>query len=69
MSTRGGRYTPRTPARRELTVVTHEISFARDVADRVVFADGLRILEEGPPNAMLSCPRHPRTRAFLGAAR
>jgi hypothetical protein len=47
----------------------YEIKLGRDVADRVVFVDGRRILEEGPPNAMLSWPRHPRTRAFLEAAR
>lgn len=50
---------------RTLIVVTHEISFARDVADRVVFmADG-RIVEQGTPDAVLEHPREARTRDFL----
>ena len=48
-----------------MLVVTHEMSFARDVADRVVFIDGGVIVEEGPPNELLSAPRHERTRRFL----
>ncbi|GAA4831540.1 amino acid ABC transporter ATP-binding protein [Kitasatospora terrestris] len=48
-----------------LVVVTHEIGFAREVADRVVFMDGGRILEQGPPGEVLDRPRHPRTREFL----
>ncbi|MCD0485499.1 amino acid ABC transporter ATP-binding protein [Streptacidiphilus sp. ASG 303] len=48
-----------------LVIVTHEIGFAREVADRVVFLDEGRILEEGPPAEVLDHPRHPRTRAFL----
>jgi polar amino acid transport system ATP-binding protein len=48
-----------------LIVVTHEISFAREVADTVVFLDGGRILEQGPPSQVLGSPRHPRTREFL----
>ncbi|MEU3029582.1 amino acid ABC transporter ATP-binding protein [Streptomyces incarnatus] len=48
-----------------MIVVTHEIAFAREVADRVVFmADG-RIVEQGPPAAVLDAPREERTRAFL----
>jgi polar amino acid transport system ATP-binding protein len=48
-----------------MIVVTHEMSFARDVADRVVMmADG-QIVEEGPPAEIFSAPRHPRTQAFL----
>ncbi|MER6733456.1 amino acid ABC transporter ATP-binding protein [Streptomyces puniciscabiei] len=49
-----------------MIVVTHEIAFAREVADTVVFmADG-RIVEQGPPGEVLDRPRHERTRAFLG---
>jgi len=48
-----------------LIVVTHEIGFAREVADEVVFMDQGRILESGPPNLVLVQPRHPRTAAFL----
>lgn len=48
-----------------MIVVTHEIGFARDVADRVVFmADGT-ILEEGEPKGFFASPSHPRARAFL----
>ncbi|MEV6296473.1 amino acid ABC transporter ATP-binding protein [Streptomyces sp. NPDC051896] len=48
-----------------MIVVTHEITFAREVADTVVFmADG-RIVEQGPPAEVLDRPRHERTRAFL----
>ncbi|WP_405874473.1 MULTISPECIES: amino acid ABC transporter ATP-binding protein [unclassified Streptomyces] len=48
-----------------MIVVTHEIGFAREVADTVVFmADG-RIVEQGPPGDVLDAPRHERTRAFL----
>ncbi len=48
-----------------MLVVTHEMDFARDVADRVVFmADGI-IVEEGPPGAIFSAPANPRTRQFL----
>jgi len=48
-----------------MIVVTHEMGFARDVADRVVFMDHGRILEEGHPEAIFTGPRNPRTRAFL----
>jgi polar amino acid transport system ATP-binding protein len=48
-----------------MIVVTHEISFAREAADRVIFMDGGRIVEEGPPGQVLVNPSHPRTRAFL----
>ncbi|WP_318215481.1 amino acid ABC transporter ATP-binding protein [Streptomyces sp. SCL15-6] len=48
-----------------LVIVTHEIGFAREVADRIVFmADG-RIVEQGPPTEVLDHPRHERTRDFL----
>ncbi|MET9448715.1 amino acid ABC transporter ATP-binding protein [Streptomyces cinerochromogenes] len=49
-----------------LVIVTHEIGFAREVADRVVFMDGGRIVEQGPPGQVLDHPRHQRTRDFLG---
>ncbi|WP_213453465.1 amino acid ABC transporter ATP-binding protein [Rhizomonospora bruguierae] len=48
-----------------MMVVTHEMTFARDVADRVVFMDGGGIVEQGPPAEVLSRPRHERTRSFL----
>jgi polar amino acid transport system ATP-binding protein len=51
-----------------MIVVTHELSFAREVADRVaVMCDGL-IIESGPPEIVLSDPKDPRARAFLGRA-
>ncbi|MBZ6138463.1 amino acid ABC transporter ATP-binding protein [Streptomyces olivaceus] len=48
-----------------MIVVTHEIGFAREVADTVVFMDDGRIVEQGPPGDLLDRPRHERTRAFL----
>jgi polar amino acid transport system permease protein len=48
-----------------MIVVTHEIRFARDVADRVVFMDGGEIIEEGPPSQVIDNPSHDRTRKFL----
>ncbi|WP_405444369.1 amino acid ABC transporter ATP-binding protein [Streptomyces avidinii] len=48
-----------------MIVVTHEIGFAREVADTVVFMDGGAVVEQGPPAAVLDDPRHVRTRAFL----
>ncbi|WP_273565105.1 amino acid ABC transporter permease/ATP-binding protein [Methylobacterium sp. NMS14P] len=48
-----------------LVIVTHEIGFAREVADHVVFMEEGRILEQGPPARVLADPDHPRTRAFL----
>jgi polar amino acid transport system ATP-binding protein len=41
------------------------MSFARDIANRVCFLDGGRIVEEGPPEQMFSAPREPRTQQFL----
>jgi ABC-type polar amino acid transport system ATPase subunit len=49
-----------------MIVVTHEIGFAREVADRVVFMDGGVIVEEGPPAQILDNPREERTKQFLG---
>ncbi|MER8378027.1 MULTISPECIES: amino acid ABC transporter ATP-binding protein [unclassified Mesorhizobium] len=59
--------TMRDLARQGLTmiVVTHEIGFAREAADRVVFMDDGNVIEAGPPDEVLAKPRHPRTRAFL----
>ena len=48
-----------------LLIVTHEIGFAREVADTVLFMDKGRIIEAGPPSQVLSRPRHPRTIEFL----
>jgi len=50
-----------------MIVVTHEIGFAREVADRIIFMDGGRILEEGPPSQVLSSPTNDRAQAFLAA--
>ena len=49
-----------------MIVVTHEIGFAREVADRVVFMDGGVIVEEGPPADVLENPKEERTKQFLG---
>jgi polar amino acid transport system ATP-binding protein len=48
-----------------MIVVTHEMAFAREVADRVVFMDTGLVVEEGPPAELLARPRHERTRRFL----
>ena len=48
-----------------MVVVTHEMGFAREVADRVLFLDGGVLVEQGPPDAVLSRPQHPRTQDFL----
>ena len=48
-----------------LIVVTHEVRFAKEVADRVIFMDEGRIVEEGPPAQVLGNPKEPRTRRFL----
>ncbi|MFE6039444.1 amino acid ABC transporter ATP-binding protein [Streptomyces sp. NPDC056452] len=48
-----------------MLVVTHEMSFAREVADRVVFMDGGVIVEEGTPEQVIGAPGHARTRSFL----
>jgi polar amino acid transport system ATP-binding protein len=52
-----------------LVVVTHEVGFARDVADTVVFMDGGVVVEQGPAAQVLGSPAHPRTRAFLDKVR
>ena len=48
-----------------MIVVTHEMQFARDMADRVLFFDGGRIAEDGPPEQLFSNPQQERTREFL----
>ncbi|MGL4480480.1 MAG: AAA family ATPase, partial [Aeromonas veronii] len=48
-----------------LICVTHEMGFARQVADRVLFMDEGKIIESAPPAQLFNAPRHPRTRAFL----
>jgi polar amino acid transport system ATP-binding protein len=48
-----------------MVIATHEMGFARDVADRVCFLDEGRILEQGPPSLMLANPTEPRTQRFL----
>ncbi|WP_419955351.1 amino acid ABC transporter ATP-binding protein [Neobacillus niacini] len=48
-----------------MVVVTHEMGFAREVGDRVIFMDGGYIVEENEPNALFGNPQHERTKAFL----
>src|SRR5262249_10173704 len=48
-----------------MVCVTHEMGFARQLANRVIFIDGGRILEDSEPEAFFETPRHERTRAFL----
>ncbi|MGK8505092.1 amino acid ABC transporter ATP-binding protein [Nocardia asiatica] len=52
-----------------LVIVTHEIGFAREVTDTVVFLDEGVVVEQGPPSIVLDHPEHPRTRAFLSRVR
>ncbi|MFM8988823.1 MAG: hypothetical protein ACKOUS_03995, partial [Alphaproteobacteria bacterium] len=49
-----------------MVVVSHEMGFARAAADRVVFMDGGRVVEEGPPGRIFEAPAEERTRAFVG---
>ena len=48
-----------------MIIVTHEMSFARDVADRILFMDGGVVVEEGTPGQVIDCPENDRTRSFL----
>jgi polar amino acid transport system ATP-binding protein len=48
-----------------ILMATHEMAFARDVAHRVMFLDGGRIVEQGPPAQLFGSPKEPRTREFL----
>ncbi len=50
-----------------MVVVTHEILFAREVSDRVIFIDKGSVIEAGPPQEVINAPRNPRTRAFLAS--
>ena len=52
-----------------MIVVTHEMGFAREVADRVVFMDAGVVVEQGPPSEVIGNPQHARTRAFLSRMR
>ena len=52
-----------------MIVITHEVRFAREVADRLIFMDGGRIVEEGTPAEVLERPQEPRTRQFLRLVR
>ncbi|NUU69094.1 L-cystine ABC transporter ATP-binding protein YecC [Enterobacteriaceae bacterium BIT-l23] len=51
--------------KRTMVIVTHEMSFARDVADRAIFMDQGRIIEQGPAKQLFSNPQQPRTQQFL----
>ncbi|NMP28110.1 L-cystine ABC transporter ATP-binding protein YecC [Rahnella sp. SAP-1] len=50
---------------RTMVIVTHEMGFARDVADRAIFMDQGQIVEQGPAKALFAAPQHPRTQQFL----
>ncbi|MGR3731913.1 amino acid ABC transporter ATP-binding protein [Limimaricola soesokkakensis] len=52
-------------ARQTMLIVTHEMQFAREIADRVIFMEGGRIVEQGPPSQIFDAPQDPRTRDFL----
>ena len=56
-------------ARQTMLVVTHEMKFAQEVSDRVIFMDGGRILEEGSSDEIFERPRHGRVREFLDLVR
>ena len=51
--------------RQTMLIVTHEMQFAREIADRVMFMDGGRIVEQAPPEELFDAPKDPRTREFL----
>ena len=48
-----------------MLVVTHEMGFAREVSNRVIFIDGGKIQEDEPPQELFTNPKHPRLKAFL----
>ena len=50
-----------------MMLVTHEMGFAREIADRVIMFDAGKVVEEGPPSRMFGDPEHPRTQSFLQA--
>jgi putative amino-acid transport system ATP-binding protein len=51
--------------RQTMLIVTHEMQFAREIADRIVFMEGGRIVEQGPPRQVLEAPQDPRLQRFL----
>ncbi len=51
--------------RQTMLIVTHEMQFAREIADRIVFMEGGRIVEQGPPRQILEAPQDPRLQRFL----
>ena len=51
---------------RTMMMVTHEVHFAKDVSDEVIFIDEGKIAEQGPPGAILENPKQERLRSFLG---
>ncbi len=51
---------------RTMMMVTHEVNFAKDVSDEVIFIDGGKIAEQGPSGDILENPKHERLQAFLG---
>jgi ABC-type polar amino acid transport system ATPase subunit len=53
-------------SRTTMLAVTHEIGFAKNVADEIIFMDNGAVLETGSPTKLLSNPEHERTRKFLG---
>lgn len=48
-----------------MVVVTHEMGFAKEVGDRILFMDGGKVIEQGTPNEIFEFPKHPRTKDFL----
>ena len=54
---------------RIVVIVTHEMPFAREIADRVLFMEGGRVVEQEPPAGLFDAPRGLRTRAFLRRVR
>ena len=55
--------------RQTMLIVTHEMQFAREIADRIIFMDEGRIVEQGPPKQLFDAPRDPRTENFLRRVR
>ncbi|WP_417260257.1 amino acid ABC transporter ATP-binding protein [Celeribacter sp.] len=51
--------------RQTMLIVTHEMQFAREIADRIIFMSDGQIVEQGPPESLLEAPQDPRTKAFL----
>ncbi len=55
-------------SKQTMIVVTHEMQFAREVADKIIFMEGGHIIEQGPPEQLFNAPQSERTRAFLARA-